>query len=175
MRLYVYLLLFVPFISFSQPENSIPWSGPSDLSWNDFNGKVDSNSKYQAITTWGISYSFSKNIDGQNKVKIISYFDKNESWVNSNHMTSSLLTHEQQHFNLAEIYTRLLLKKIKKLDSNKIHPDKISILYSHIINNCIIEQERYDKDTEHGLIKESQLKWQKNIIKRLKKLQKFAP
>lgn len=175
MRLYVCLIFFVPILSFSQPGESILWYGLNDLQWTDFAGIPDTNSPYQALTSWGISYSFSQNKKGETTIKAYSYFEKMNSWVKKGHNTTNLLHHEQQHFNIAEWYTRKFRFALSKLTFEE-RKDRINIksIYDDIIDNCIKTHKLYDHESNHGRNSVEQKKWTKRISSELKKLNKYA-
>ncbi len=174
MKQYVLLLLFVPLISYSQ-EQTIGWEDVDALYWENFLGTPDTSSPYQALTTWGISYSLNVDKNGNQVISAYSYFDKTRSWVKDGHRTDKLLHHERQHFNIAELYTRKFLKAANELaKKNALNKESIEKLYRQIMKDCIEYHEAYDESTNHGLNPETQKWYDLQIHTGLRKHKKFS-
>lgn len=121
----------------------------------------------------GITYS-GKWEEGIPTIKVSVYFLKNLSCTKD---TSSitLLSHEQLHFDMAELYGRKIRKKIKELrDESELN---ISI-YTDCIENYISEKEkmslRYDEETVHGQNLTKQKQWEQRIACELDMLLEYA-
>lgn len=107
------------------------------------------------------------------KGQVGAYFLRDSSWAKVK--DAKILTHEQGHFNITELYARkirrdLTMKKIRKEGfSNKF--DEIVEKYRRESNLC---QDLYDAETEHHLNEEAQIKWNYRIKKELLKLTKYS-
>ncbi len=105
-------------------------------------------------------------------------FDPNTSWFRDpKTATPALLRHEQLHFDLTEVYTRLLRQKLvafqTKVNCNKLQP-AFNNFTKTVYSEWDREQNRYDQDTNHGLNTARQEFWEKQTALRLTQLQAFA-
>ena len=73
---------------------------------------TDSNSPNAALTGTNIKFDFSYSSETGFKYHITCQFDKNSSWGRVK--TDYILSHEQGHFDIAEIYTRKLCKAFRE-------------------------------------------------------------
>jgi hypothetical protein len=88
--------------------------------------------------------------------------------------TCSILTHEQLHFDLAELYARKLRKHIAELRQN--HNSEI-YEYSNIVAKIYEEwtqaTNKYDQETFHGESKSKQEEWNEKIAKDMEGLKDY--
>ena len=176
-------LVFVIFISHfssdlrSQNSDSIKcWSNEDKLKWSDFKGKIPDNedSSYLSAGTGYrlIAVPFKKNDLLSYNIKLV--FRKYESWTTDT--AKYLLAHEQLHFNIAELYARKLRKAIQ--DVSKINRNPTEEVFKTVIQKLYLKnsdmQRKYDEETIHGIITESQIEWEKKISLELKKLEKYV-
>ena len=118
--------------------------------------------------------SISKSIDvklvnksGKTTFTIYAGMNQNDSWI-KNTNDSLTLKHEQGHFDICEIYARMLRKEIKNVKSLA----EANILYTKISNDENAEQDIYDKENTFQLGGITP-KWQESIIERLKVLDAY--
>lgn len=73
-----------------------------------------------------------------------------------------LLDHEQLHFDITELFTRILKKQLSQA---KITRNNFSNIVSPIVHRTVVQkdelQELYDKETEKGRNRILQAKWNK--------------
>jgi hypothetical protein len=173
-KLLLPLLLSLSFISFGQSadEELINWREGKRLTWADYKGraKVDTDAAASTATYLGIEYSFNSKGFGY---KITCSFSKNKSW--GLHKTDYILTHEQGHFDIAEIFARKLNKQMKeyKFDKNSFKED-LKEIYTNITAEKEQTQNSYDKETNHSINKEKQTEWLKKIDELLIQYKAFA-
>mgnify|MGYP003348753850 CR=1 FL=1 len=75
--------------------------------------------------------------------------------------TADVLSHEKLHFDISEVYARMLRKKITETKDWGGNPhNTMEKIFSEINNESNVLQNSYDKDTAHGTIplKQSQCK-----------------
>jgi|ADGO01.1.fsa_nt_gi hypothetical protein len=89
----------------------IDWSASRKLTWDDFKGPVDPESKNAALTTSSINIEFGYDGTGL-EYSIKCTFNKERSWVRIRN--AEVLAHEQGHFDLAEIHARKLNKATRR-------------------------------------------------------------
>ena len=94
------------------------------------------------------------------KIFIRSFFYNNGSWVLPEGKTDYVLRHEQIHFDITEIYSRMLRKAF--MDANiTIHKlNQAKEIFEKIKTELEERQEYYDYQTAHGSKKETQEKWE---------------
>jgi predicted secreted Zn-dependent protease len=105
-------------------------------------------------------------------------FDPNISWFRDpQKATPALLRHEQLHFDLTEVYARIMRQKLAvyatKVDCTKLQPS-FNNLTKLVYDAWDKEQNRYDQETNHGLNVARQALWEKQIQARLVQMQAFA-
>jgi len=111
----VVLFLFSSLLLFyTDPVEKFTYKERPQLTWNDFKGVPPKNATHFASVNSGMGYRFtSKNIDGKLTidVDVKTYFYPQLSWKkNSNENNQGLLTHEQLHWDISELYARKLQK-----------------------------------------------------------------
>jgi hypothetical protein len=165
--------------NFRVHEKEIEWFANRKLIWEDFKGnpKPISNSNTAAQTYCGFGFQTNR-ITMLTKVKIftINTFTCNLSWVRSDQKNRvDLLEHEQGHFDLCEVYTRQLRKKLeeKKLTAFNINTDA-NIIFKEIYVLYLDRQELYEKETNYGLYREKQIEWTKKIGAELQDLNNYT-
>ena len=163
------LLLLV--VSLSSSSNDSPdiiyWTADQQLRWQDFKGHP----QYQyedisAITSSGIvHYKGCK--DGKINFKVQAYFEKKESWVKAEALTSHHLEHEQIHFDITELYARKLRKALSERTFYCGEEAAFEVFVEAIQQNWQAEQQAYDLMTHHSIKKEEQKEWYHKIATEL--------
>src|SRR5258705_3722705 len=172
----VFLVIFlaVANLSFGQSKNEelLDWSASRKLTWNDYKASPDPNSDAAASTTsyLAIEYNITSSSFGY---KIQSMFSKTRSW--GLHKTAYILSHEQGHFDIAEIFARKLNKEMSEYKFNKrTYQQDLNKIYNEILDEKEKMQNDYDKETNHSIKKEKQEEWLKKITKMLEENKDFA-
>ncbi|MEX0845867.1 MAG: DUF922 domain-containing protein [Balneolaceae bacterium] len=158
-------------ISYSQEvdstQNFIFWSDDYRLIWTDFEKLPQRYSEHTAFSVIGYICEFEMN-DRHYKVNIRTYFDRNNSW--SKHWVPILLSHEQGHFDLAEIYARKFrLEILEAMKSGNISIKKFEQMSDAAMRRLEEAQLEYDKATNYSLDYRAQLKWNEHIKEELMK------
>jgi hypothetical protein len=172
-----YFLLFffiIPIVSIAQSkdEELLDWSASRKLTWNDYKASPDPDNDAAASTTTylAIEYNITSSSFGY---KIQSRFSKTRSW--GLHKTDYILSHEQGHFDIAEIFARKLNKQMSEYKFNKkTYQQDLNKTYKDILDEKEKMQNDYDKETNHSINKEKQAEWVKKIAKMLEEYKNFA-
>lgn len=163
-------LALVSLFSVSQ-SNLIEWTSDRKLTWNDFKMTPDPGSQNAALTNTSINVEFGFSKKGLTWT-IKCRFDKNKSWgrVKNN----LVLSHEQGHFDIAEIHARKLNKALKeyKFDSRTVSND-VNRIYDRVMKQHHEAQQEYDRETDFSRKVEAQLDWLKKIEGDLKSLSDY--
>ncbi len=153
-------------------EELISWSATRRLTWDDYLASPDPNSDAAASTTTylTISYNISNRDFGYG---IESKFSRSRSW--GLYKTPYILSHEQGHFDIAEIFARQLNKKMKDYRFDKRTYDKeLKRIYDETLADKKKMQDDYDRETNHSINREKQAEWLKKIEKLLEEYKAYA-
>lgn len=176
--------LFLSFAGFAQKKSIAPairkfkgdtivWKADSLLKKEDFKAKSKGSNGPLGFTASGLFF-----YPGEDAGQLIFYvealFFKSKSYIVK--YSEYVLKHEQTHFDITELYARKLRQKITETDFKKIKDigKEISKYYQHIATEWQKEQEKYDKDTQHGTNPAKQQLWNEDIQRRIKELDKYA-
>ena len=161
--------------NFRVHEKEIEWTANRKLTWEDFKGtpKTVTNVNTAALTYCGFGFQTNR-VTMFNKTKIftLNTFTTNLSWVRPDQKyRTDLLEHEQGHFDLCEIYTRQLRKRLeeKKLTAFNLNTDA-NVIFKEVYAWYLERQEQYEKETEYGLDRKNQIEWTIIISKELNEL-----
>jgi len=173
---FIYAILLTFLLAFTQDDKKdmILWSSDYKLQWSDFMGKPAGSLK--AMTWSTIDFSIKKIDATQLVLEINAYFIKKQSWRQNNFTDDFVLQHEQTHFDIAEVYTRKLRKKlssVKYKDTKKAMPE-IQKIYNETFSELKAYQKKYDEETKHSIIKDEQIKWNKKIVDELQSLNAYT-
>lgn len=172
MRLFTLLFLTIPYLLVAQDrqERYMKWNAKKPLSWNDYEGKPDPYSDAAASTSTLLTISYRMSSAGFSYT-IQSYFSKTKSW--GLHKTPYILSHEQGHFDIAEIYARKLHKEMSEYKFNKrTYQKDFQKIYEKVTEEKSEMQNRYDKETNHSINKKKQADW---LIKIESLLEEYEP
>lgn len=159
-----------------QESVNIPWDRKYKLTWDDFNGVVDSSQEYAAVT-WTI---IKRNQTGLSEDKIFmtinNFFLKEQSWVKRNQANDELLKHERIHWDIVEYFTRKLRKIYSEHLSSSINDSYIFFHneYDKILNDKNDFQNQYDTETDFSKNKEKQKEWASKVEKLLKEYEDYS-
>lgn len=152
--------------------DTIVWSPDSLLHPEDFKAKAKKGAA-MGLSAIGIRL-YTGEVKGDLVFFVKAMFMKKESYLVKN--SDYILRHEQTHFDISEIYARLMRKKISQLDFKKTKSvnAEINRIYQSTMKEYFAEQDRYDKDAEHGLNPVKQKQWNEDVARRLDELKEFS-
>ena len=144
------------------------------LAWKDFKGTPDNHNVGGAQTASGYAFDADIRIEGRViylNIGVYVYFDKRRSWKKPNINSDYHLLHEQHHFDITRIAAENFIKAIAKARFTKDNYNELmSLLFDQSYKECNRLQEQYDRETEHSIKKEQQLKWNDLISEMIRKL-----
>lgn len=153
-------------------EETIEWNASRKLNWGDYKATPNPSSDAAATTTTyvGIEYKISND---NFSYFIHCRFSKDRSW--GLHKTDYILSHEQGHFDIAELFARKLHKEMSNYVFNKKSFQKdLKKIYNSIMEEKESLQNQYDKETNHSINKEKQAEWLKKIQSLLSEYSDYA-
>ena len=150
----------------------IRWQDRRTLTWADYQGKADPDAGAAASTATYLSVEYNFK-DGKLGYVITCSFSRSKSWGLTKN--DYILSHEQGHFDIAEIFARRLYKKLKAYEfDKKNYQTDLRRIYEDITDEKEEMQNRYDRETNHSINKEKQAGWLEKIKIELKELEAFA-
>lgn len=171
-------LLFVIFSTQAQkvnPNVHKVWTSDSLLSWSDFKGTPDSvlltgkgHSDAGIHTMIIVDYCCER--EGESNICFQPAIHRTKSWSVSE--SESLLDHEQLHFDITELITRKIRKVISQYPDASVN-EKYRI-YLRSVREFSRMQNRYDRETDHGLRPVRQQKWKNKVWLELQELRVFS-
>jgi hypothetical protein len=172
-KIILLLSLQLPLLLFSQAETDyITWNEKRKLVWDDFKAAPQKWGDVAALTATHLGFSY-KMSNGKVSFTIECRFEKNKSWglvKNEN-----ILSHEQGHFDIAEIFARKLFKAVSAYEFNRNTFQKdLDDIYQSIVNEKEKYQQLYDDETNNSINKTNQELWLKKIKDGLMELSAWA-
>ena len=168
------LLLLITSITLAQQTNcdSIVWSSTRKLTWADYRGypvaatRADARTNYNFLHRWHVE-------DNVLTGKVICIFSPCRSWSKIKTSTT-LLAHEQGHFDIAEYFRRVYNQRIlqAKYTPRTLRPIVVQF-YIDIQRECEQVQDTYDTETTHGLNAEKQSQWLNRIQSMLDSMSQY--
>src|SRR5581483_740765 len=162
----------------SRPVPVIPWASSRKLTVGDFKGKVPASASNGSISQVSIQVS-SLCEEGIAHLDVQAIFDPNLSWwrdplpnlwrdldapfAASADRGSSLLAHEQLHFDLTELWARRMSAALEALGpvcGTPAAEASVNKTVADIEKRWREEQQRYDRQTNNGLDARQQKAWQ---------------
>jgi predicted secreted Zn-dependent protease len=148
------------------------------LTWNAFTSVEKSDLPYIAYTTHKTLYKYkAKQVGAGIKLEFIVdvMLDLPKTKVDISRLNKldatlkqDLLHHEQGHSDLAVIYGRELLKRLKAASYTiKNYQTKTRSIYMEVMKELYDFNTKYDLETEHGDNAEQQVKWDQTFRERL--------
>lgn len=172
--LILYFFLSVPLLLIAQSRNEelLDWDANRRLTWADYKAKPDQDSDAAASTASVLAVSYGISSAGFT-YKIECRFSKTRSW--GLHKTDYILSHEQGHFDIAEIYARKLHQRMSAYRFNKNNYQKeLNRIYNEVADEKAAFQQQYDRETRHSIDEIKQAEWLKKISRMLEELKEYA-
>jgi hypothetical protein len=144
------------------------WSPERKLTWSDFKGNtltgVTDETAASICHGFGIQTDTAASNGQHIVVNVFNVFYPTKSWVRDGEQSSAVLAHEQTHFDICELYTRILKERLAQayLTRNNFNA-AIKQIYTQVQAEYVAVQELYEEQTNHGLIAVEQQRWQNDI------------
>lgn len=137
------------------------YSDDFQISWSQFEGDPIEDTVATALISVGLNYDL-KRSEKYVVIDVGAYFSPAESWVRV--YTNKGLKHENYHFKLTEIPRRMMLEELYRID---IDLDYIEELMADRMRNFGSfhdgQQEKYDRETSHGVSADKQTEYEEYI------------
>lgn len=153
-------------ISLGQEEESILWNREHKLSWANFKAEPIADSKVAATTASGLSYQFSTTEeDGKYELDytVSTFFYPERSWYQPQICDEVILSHEQLHFDISELFARKMRKIMDSTTFTKDVKAEVKAIYRQINKDLAAYQQVYDNETNYSRNLEQQESWNRKI------------
>ncbi|HKC41460.1 MAG TPA: DUF922 domain-containing protein [Gemmatimonadales bacterium] len=154
-------------------DHAIAWTAGRRLTWKDFQGDPPTEGSEGAKTAYTL-YSAWKCRGSVFEFRVIAGFQPRQSWVKAvvlddTTQRRTVLSHEQTHFDLAEVHARIMRRTFGDLARPCSQTDaQLSALAQRLAQDEKAEQRRYDAETNHGLRASQQAAWSTAVTRRLR-------
>jgi hypothetical protein len=158
---------------------TMTWSATQKLTFGDFKKTIPGNTVEAACTVWSINISNQpKQVQDTFYMDVEALFSKSQSSKSSKKesLTETVLAHEQGHFDIAELYARILRKDLQAAhfkDAQEFFK-KVQSLYNKDFSEGNKYQLEYDKETNHSMNAEGQQRWEKKIAEQLQEYSTYT-
>lgn len=164
--IFVFFAVLFSIGSLAQEEATILWNPKQRLSWANFKADPPRNSEIAATTASGLSYQFStmeENGKYELDYTVNTYFYPNRSWYQPDICDEVILSHEQLHFDISELYARKMRQIMDATTFTKNVKAEVKAIYRQINKELAEFQRVYDRETNYSRNIEQQLVWNEKI------------
>jgi len=172
-----YLLVCIFVFMFHKDEVTIPWSDSYKLVWSDFQGPPEQESDVVATTTSGITFNYTVKKTSKGivsfKTQVYAHFYPEKSWFKPSLADNHILSHEQYHFNITELFARKFRQRVAQLELSQSISTALDQIHQDINLELSEFQTLYDTETNYSRNFEQQDIWQKRIDEALKNYSRF--
>jgi hypothetical protein len=154
---------------------AINWHAHEKLAYADF--KADKkNSRGFAIATASSNFGYEiEDNTGEFAIDIYVHFYCKESWWNPRMKMDDVLSHEQLHFDICELYGRKFYKAVLGLkEAGEFNEYAVARLYDKMEKEFDDYQDLYDDETDHSTNGDMQSEWDEYIHSELERLKDYA-
>ena len=150
-------------------QEAIAWSLERRLKREDFNGRVPASASTASMSWIHIETEWECK-DVTLKTTARATFDPSRSWFRSQNrmeLDVQLLEHEQIHFDIAEVAVRKIRASFQTFSTACAEAggtDPIEHLIARADRDLQQEQERFDRETAHGVNGRIQAQWKRRIL-----------
>jgi hypothetical protein len=158
-------------------DSVVIWQPDTFLSPADFRKQPPAQAIADAQSWTGIDF----NADcwqGDFSFQVYAIFHRDSSWLAPDKATPYVLSHEKMHFDISELYTRKLRASLSALASPcrdlEFTQARIDSIVAQNEAALVLEQKRFDRQTQHGTNRSKQHEWQEEIKQRLTALTAYS-
>lgn len=140
---------------------------------NDFTEKKSHPGRFAAAIFTNMGYQANVNMSNDTvylRLQVKVYQIKGMSWILDGSKTQYVLDHEQTHFDISQLVAEKFKEKLREEALPPQNYDsRLQFLYLDYFRMINRMQNVYDEETQHGLNKVEQAKWEQNISEELEK------
>lgn len=157
----------------AQEEPALRWEPGLRLSWSDFRGQAPDSKRIAATTASGLSYHYTAR--GGNSgytldFTVDTFFYPEKSWYHPDLCDALVLSHEQLHFDISELYARRLRRRLQTAEFTDRVKAEVRQIFAEVNRQLSEFQDRYDRETDFSRNREAQLAWNRAVARMLSEL-----
>ncbi len=166
-------------------EAELHWDPARPLRWEDFRGEPPPGANREGAQIhlalswtgeWEVRFDRGRGLWAAQLVSVATFntMDRAQSWVLPHAKTAEVLNHEQKHFDLNEVYRRLLDLSLRRLvggewtgrtreeAEGKLRAH-LNAVFQSVSRKCQEIQDQYDRETDYGRNLQKQREWDRII------------
>jgi len=150
----------------------LPWTEERRLTWADYQGSPLKTEWASATTASGITYSLSSTIGANEstlQITVTSLFYPDKSWYKPHLCDDVVLSHEQLHFDITELFARKFRERLKTVKNDKNIKKKVRAIFVEVNKELNAFQNKYDRETNFSRNLEQQVIWNNEVAMALRK------
>lgn len=171
-RLKIFLWIFIlGGLTLTAQDEVMQWEPSLKLQWSDFKGDPPESKRIAATTASGISYSYSaKGNKGRYTLdfEVLTHFYPTKSWYHPELCDEVVLSHEQLHFDISELFARELRSRLRNGRFSDNVKAEVRELFAQVNEELSAFQNRYDLETDYSRDREAQAEWNRRISQMLR-------
>jgi hypothetical protein len=175
MKFFLVCFFTITFFQTKDP-TIITWNENAKLKWSDFRDFSNKKYKYGATSAVYLYYNPQLLSNDSINITIKANFDRSQSWYIRALARNELLSHEQLHFDIVELFARKFRKRLldfnDSLDFASLQK-RCEVEFMELQNQCNMMQNQNDVETSHGVDPEAQDEWDKNVLLELIKMKGY--
>lgn len=161
----------------------IAYADIDDFTWDLFEGRINKKHLHEmghntgAVTVSSLSYTTLQTSPTHAKITITARFHPEESWTKYPQLKDEMdaLKHEKGHLDITEIYARRIRKFVADAQfSADNFKGELKQLFQKAAKDHSNEQIKYDRETNHSIDKDEQVKWDAWIAGQLESLSAYT-
>lgn len=161
-------------LTLSAQEEVMLWEPTLRLQWSDFKGDPPESKRIAATTASGISYNYSAKGSRGNYTldfEVQTYFYPKKSWYHPELCDAVVLSHEQLHFDISELFARKLRIRLSEGRFSENVKAEVRRIFANVNEELSAFQNRYDLETNFSRDREAQAEWNRQISQLLQRTQ----
>ena len=154
-----------------QEREGILWEPGHRLAWTDFRGTPPESKRIAATTASGMSYEYQARGTGNRyelDFEVDTYFYPDKSWYHPEICDSVILSHEQLHFDISELFAREFRRRLRAGRFTENVKAEVRREFARINRELAEFQDRYDRETDYSRNRAAQGEWNREIARRLR-------
>lgn len=150
----------------------IVWDEDRPITWDDYPILDEEVEFAQALTAVIHSVRGSMSKD-KPKFEVYVLFKREDSWT-TDRLDADLFAHEKLHFDIAEMYGRMVRKQIAAMGKQGVEDlAKYRKAIKYLLAEFKVKSFEYDEDTSHGMSENEQIRWQNYVSSELQRLHEY--
>ncbi len=157
------------------PDRYISYSKARPLKMEDFRAKPDAGHDAVAITSSGFRFTAGQRRSGGKtsiQIEVSCSFDRDESWMKEKGKDAHILAHEQHHFDISYLHALRFMEKLRQQRFSQDAMNEIRRIYDETVAELQAMQNQYDRDSDHGIVKDRQAAWGEKVRQDLSRLER---